>query len=238
MRLSKRIIGTVAYLGGLPSTFESFTWAWGQLVAFNTEFVCDAAQGEIIHYDKARVSLHDVARNNLATTMLGDWLVQLDTDHSFDPDLVARLVLYADRYGLDVVTANYRHRFGPQGPVLYLWNEDATACVPMTGEFFDPSGEKVVPPVVRIGSAGGGCLFVRRAVFDRIRDELHEDPFTRYDRYGEDHAFFHRCHRLDIPVYALPRVESYHLRIDPMAMADYAVASGVPVLTRDVEGRA
>lgn len=229
MLMKKRTIGTVAYLGGLSTTLEAFTWAWGQLVQFNSEYLCDPFKGEIVHYSKATMTLHDFARNSLVTAMQGEWLLQLDTDHAPEPDLCARMVWAMQKYNLQVVSALYRHKIGAGSPVIYNWDKSGKFAMPISDWDRDVSA-------LQIGTAGGGCLLVRRSVFDRIRIELNESPFTRFEAYGEDHAFFQRCRKLNIPVYALPHVESPHLVVKPLLMADYQVQTGLPMDRQDAEG--
>ena len=224
MLLRKKIIGTCAYLGGLQATLEAFTWAWSQMIQFNTEYVCQP--GELIHLDKATVSLHDFARNSLAERFLGDWLFMTDTDHQFEPDILSRMLYMSNKHKLQVVTAIYRHRAGPGGPVIYQWDEDGVFALPIGN--WDQDVE-----AMQVGSAGAGCLLVYRSVYDRIRKELNEAPFARFSHYGEDHAFFQRCRKLDIPVYALPHVESPHIVIDTLKMKDYDRLD--PAITSRVE---
>lgn len=212
MLYRKRAIGTIAYLGGLPALLESFCWAWGQMVQYNSEYLC--APGEVVHYDRAPVSLHDFARNTLVDRMQGDWLLQFDTDHVFDPDITARLLFAARTFDLPVVVGIYRHKVGAGSPVIYQWNADATQALPIGAWDRDAR-------VIEVGTAGGGCLLVRRAVFDRIRAELKQLPFARMDNLGEDHSFFRRCKTLGIPVHVLPRVEAPHLAVRPLEMVDY-----------------
>jgi len=214
MLMRRRAIGTVAYLGGLPALLEPFCWAWSQLVQYNAEYLCEP--GEYVHYDRATVSLHDVARNMLVDRMAGDWLLQLDTDHIFEPDLAARMVSHMRTYDLQVAVGLYRHKHPPSTPVIYNWNADATFALPI-GDWDRESGIRAL----QIGTAGGGCLMVKRSVFDRIRTELQEQPFTRFQAFGEDHAFFKRCHALGIPVHALVNVEAPHLALRSMPMTDY-----------------
>jgi hypothetical protein len=66
--------------------------------------------------------------------------------------------------------------------------------------------------LVRVDAIGAGTLFVRRRVFDRIRDELGEAPFATSARWqGEDIAFFDRLRRLGIPAWLDTRIETGHL---------------------------
>jgi hypothetical protein len=234
MILGRKTIGTVAYLAGLPAVLEEFAWSWSQMIQYNAELLCTEKQ--IVHYDRARISDHAPARNSLVSRFLGDWLVQLDTDHCFEPDLVARLVRTADEYGIDVLTAIYQLRSHPYAPLLFRWvGEDTETTIPLVQPMLvnDPSRLRVC----RIGSAGAGCLFVRRSVFERI-GAIGESAFDRIHPLSEDHSFFLRCKRLDIKVWAAPGIQCHHLRVSPVT-PDMLDSSGfMPDESAQVEGYA
>jgi len=214
MILKKNIIGTIAYMGGLPANLEAFTWSWGQLIQYNTEYVCNPNNAEIIHQVKATVSLHDFARNSIVRQMKGDWLWMTDMDHQFEPDTLARMLFFMSKFDLQVVTALYRHRAEPGCPVIYQWDDEGLYAMPIGNWDQDVD-------VLEVGSAGGGCLLVKKEVFDRIKGELKEEPFERFAHYGEDHAFFKRCHKLGIKVHALTKVESPHIQVQTLQMKDF-----------------
>lgn len=216
MLYKKNIIGTVGYMGGIPAVLEPFCWAWGQMIQYNSEYLCQP--GEIVNYIKATVSLHFFARNSLVEGMKGDWLLMLDTDHAFDPDIVVRMLDYMNKYDAQVVTAMYRHKSDPGGPVIYNWDEKGFA-VPIA-DWVDENGNRNLN-AFQIDSAGGGCLLVRREVFKRIDSELKEKPFDIISGFGEDHSFFKRLEKLKIPAYALLNVESPHLQIQKLTMDNY-----------------
>lgn len=215
MLYKKDIVGTVGYLGGLPALLEAFCWAWGQMVQFNSEYLCKP--GEIVHYIKATASLHFFARNSLVEQMKGDWLLMLDTDHAFDPDLVVRMLDGMNSIDAQVVTALYRHKSDPGGPVIYNWDENGFA--EPIGSWEGEGGKKL--NAIRIDSAGGGALLVKREVFKRIREELGEKPFDIIPGFGEDHSFFKRLQKLKIPAYALVDIESPHLQVQKLTMSNY-----------------
>lgn len=215
--LGNQPIGTIAYLGGLPAVLEPFCWAWGQMIQANSELL--AGPGQYVHYDKATVSLHSFARNSLVERFLGDWLLMLDTDHAFEPDLAVRLVTLLTVYrefNVGVISGIYCHRAGPRSPVIYQWNKDGTGLLPI-GDWDVESH----PRLIQVGSAGGGALLVRRWVYDRIRTELHEDPFEIHKPFGEDHSFFYRLRTLEIPAYAAMQVESPHLEVRAFGLDDF-----------------
>lgn len=214
MIFGRKPIGTVAYLGGLPCVLQTFAWCWGQMVQHNQELLCNA--DSYVHLARSTFSDHGPARNSLVSSFLGDWLIQFDTDHEFEPDITRRLVDLANEMQIDVLSAVYQFKSLPYLPVLYQWIQL-------------PDGKQGLQPMatwprdaraLQIGSAGGGCLFVRRKVFDRIVSELKEQPFDRRDGFSEDHSFFLRCRLLEIKCYAAMQVHSNHLRIAPVTLSD------------------
>jgi hypothetical protein len=195
-------IGTIGYLGGVMSVPEPFCFALSQLVCFTHEALCQP--GQSIHIERTRLSLHDYARNDLVSRMRGDWLLMLDTDLTFEPDLAARLVRFLELRDLDVVTGCYGFKGEPHFPVAYLHEpkSDRHELIAQWDQKLD---------LVPVDSAGGGTLLIRRRVFERITRELHENPFDRYAGKGEDHSFFIRCRKLGIQPYWAPRCEAGHL---------------------------
>jgi hypothetical protein len=222
-----RPIGTVAYLGGVPAVLEEFCWSWGQLIQYNTEYVCQP--GELIHYDRARASFHAFARNMLAARMMGDWLLMLDTDHQFEPDVLARLLHRMQRYGLEVVTGIYQFRGPPHSPVLYVWDAES--------QLYQPLGDwDRSVPLFPVAASGAGCLLVRRSVLDRIRTELGEGPFDIRPPLSEDLSFFQRLHELGVQGYCDSRIECHHLRASPLSLADYQVDPRSLAPRQDAQG--
>lgn len=215
-----RIVGTIGYMGGIMAVPEPFCWAFAQMVNFSQTALCEP--GERIHLAHSRFALHDVARNEIAGKMFGDWLLMLDTDMQFEPDFAARLVNVMYRYDLDVVTGIYCFKSPPSAPVLYCHNAELDRY-----EIIGDWNRTV--ELFEIGAAGAGCLLIRKRALERIRDELQENPFNREGRYGEDHSFFRRLRKLGIKAYCAWKVEAGHLRFQPVGLADYQ-AEGRPIV--------
>ncbi|MEM3040421.1 MAG: glycosyltransferase [Nitrososphaerota archaeon] len=207
MIYANKPIGTIGYLGGIMAVPEAFAWSWGQLIQYNTEYLC--RPGEYVHYVRSKISLHDVARNSLVDQMLGDWLLMLDTDHSFDPDLASRMLNRLEQYDIDVLVGAYTSKSPPYVPILYVWSDDVG---------FQHIGKMEGAGIYRIDAAGAGCLMARRHVFDRIRDELGEAPFSRTPPFGEDMSFFLRLKKLGIGVWVDPSIECHHLEVRPTSL--------------------
>jgi hypothetical protein len=214
-----KCIGTISYMGGVMGLPEPFCWSWSEMRHFTQEAIC--GPHEYIHAERATVSLHSAARNYLAATMRGEWLLMLDTDLTFDADLCARMVNTMRLYQIDVLTGLYCFKAPPHNPVLYWWNPE-TEKAEIIGSIED---DGCGPRIFEVGAAGGGCLMIRRSVFDRIRKELGEQPFDHVPNkhikgaaMGEDHSFFHRCRQLDIKAYCAWDIHAYHLSnqgVDP-----------------------
>lgn len=211
MLLGKKPIGTIAYLGGVPAVLEEFCFSFAQMMQYNAEFLC--GPNEYIHLDRAKVSFHAFARNRLADNMRGDWLLMLDTDHQFEPDLCHRLLDRMDRCNVDVIAGVYAYKNPPHLPTLYHWNENDG--LEQIGKW---EGRATL---FECGSAGAGALMVRRKVFDRIEEELKEGPFSVIHPWGEDHSFFSRLKKLGIKAYFDPRIEAKHLAVKPVSIHDY-----------------
>jgi hypothetical protein len=212
MLLGRKPIGTITYLGGLPAVLERFCWSFAQLLVHSQETLC--SPDEFIHADRAAISDHGPARNGLAARFLGDWLLMLDADHAFEPDLLVRLLHRMDANGLDVMTGFYQFKSPPYSPVLFL-RQGENKFVHAIAKW--PDGSEIL----KVDSAGAGCLLVRRKVFDRIRVELKEEPFNRVEGLSEDHSFFWRLHLLKIPAWCDFRVECNHLAIKAITQTDY-----------------
>lgn len=214
---TKQTIGTIAYLGGVPAVLEEFCWAWAQLAQFNADYLC--RPNERIFYTRAKVSDHAFARSMLAATMQGDWLLMLDADHQFEPDLAARLVDEFQKNDLDVLSGFYTYRQPPHAPVWFI--RDGRGDLRPLGAWDAPDGAgRYLTP---IDSAGGGCLLIRRRVFERMQAELKEQPFAHRGSFSEDHSFFDRCRALQIQAYGCPMIESPHLTVHAVGAADFHV---------------
>ena len=220
-------IGTVGIMAGVWAVPVDFAWSFAMMVQHNAEAMCEP--GKYVHYARATMSYHSFARNFLAQSFLGDWLLMLDTDHVFDPDIAVRMVHRMEAIDADVLTGVYQYKSPPHGPVVYTKVEgEERGYAPIT-DWKVPEGG-----LIRVYSAGGGCLLVRRRVFDRIEKELGEQPFMERDGMSEDHSFFKRLELLGISAFCDFRIQSPHLTTRTITLDDYdrvGIASGDFVLT-------
>lgn len=205
--VGKKTIGTVAYLGGVMSLPAPFVHSWQQMIEYSNEYIINP--DERIEYTRATVSYHSFARNSLVDQMKGDWLLQLDTDISFDPDLLGRMVNMLEKFNVDVLAGIYLYKSEPHPPVAYAYDPKKKSKV-ILGDW----DRKADLQLLR--SAGAGCLLVRKSVFDKIKSASNCSPFDIYvDKDGsplsEDHSFFERCWDLKIPVYGTVEIMANHL---------------------------
>lgn len=212
MLIIKKPIGTVSYMAGIWATPEVFTRSWGRMIQYNNEYLCET--GQYVDQIFPDSSYHATARNYLAAAFQGDWIWMTDTDHAFDPDIVCRMLALMNDYRIDVLTGVYRYKNFPHLPTIYWFNEKSNGFSVIAE--LDPNA-----PVQQIDCAGGGCLLVRKSVFQRIATELKQQPFDIIPPWSEDFSFFYRCRQLGIKVFAAPNIESRHLIHKEITSNDY-----------------
>lgn len=200
MAVHKKAIGTVGIMWS-DMVSSQFMHALMQMLVYSQANLCKP--GEFIHVNWARASYHELGRNQLVDEMEGDWLLQLDTDHVFGPDLLERLLFYKNREKASVISGIYCYKMPPYGPVANVWGPDGRV-IPIGA--WHPDTE-----VLQVGPVGGGCLLVDRKVFDAIKHGMNQAPFHIIPGLSEDYSFCKRCKDLNIPVHLAMKVESHHL---------------------------
>lgn len=166
-----------------------------------------------LHYTSAPVSYHEMARKHLVDTFLGDWILMLDTDHSFSPDILLRMLDLKTKYKTRVLSAIYQYKHPPHSPVAGLWRPDGKPT-PLID--WDRRGD-----IVDVGTVGAGCLLIDRSVFDEIKKKLKEDPFQLRAGLSEDYSFCDRCRELEIPVSLALQIECHHVVRSVLSIQDY-----------------
>lgn len=196
--------GTIAYIGGFMCPPEPFCFSLAQMAVFAQESLC--LPGQFVHIARSRYGKHDFARNELAEKMLGDWLFFVDADHEFEPDLLSRLMTQMVRHNLDVVCGLYCYKDQSESPVLYMQTTG--------GDYEVIANFDKTKDLVKADSTGGGCLLIRRTVFERIKNELGQKPFSKIGGLGEDHSFCMRLKQLGIPLHCAWKIRAGHIRFD------------------------
>jgi Glycosyl transferase family 2 len=217
MLIYRQPIGSMAYLGGTQMLLEPFSWSFLQCAIYSQEFSC--LPGQYIHVTRSTSSDRSAARNSLYRSMLGEWLWMSDSDHQFEPDILARMLAVFEQLKpngerIDVLTAVYRYKVPPYIPVLYHYD-------PPTGKHCHIAELDWSQPLRRIDCAGAGCIMIRRCAMDRVASELHESPFDETDPLSEDFSWFARLRKLGIKAYVAPQIHSHHLIVKPITEEDY-----------------
>lgn len=128
-------------------------------------------------------------RNMLAGHFLGDWLLMIDDDQLFTPDLLIRLLRHFDNDAVDVVVPLILKKKPPHDPALAAERDGSAALwsVPLTDQ-------RGLQPV---DAAGTGVMLVRRRVFERVAHPW----FERNGTIGNDYYFCQKARAAGCGVY-------------------------------------
>ncbi len=227
--IGKRPVGTIGYISG-KMVSEEFMWSLMQMQAMSYEYFLQP--GTYLHIDHSTVSGQVIARNELVAKMQGDWLLQLDSDHTFEPDLLFKMMRLFEAQNLDVLTGLYCFREPPHNPVLYQYHDGQYKNIVDWGG----DGEAQLLP---IDAAGAGCLLVRRRVFDKIRAAHDCMPFCQFGKFTtDDFSFFERCRVLGIKSYCAVQVDFRHMGMSKYGIKDFDKRYAVPVILQTAQALA
>lgn len=217
-------IGTVGYIG-TALNFSQFTQSLAQMVGFSYETFVQP--GQYLHLDSSIATSQIAGRNELVAKMQGDWLIQIDTDHDFEPDLAYRLLQAFEGERLDVLVGYYGYKQAPHNPVLYKYDGEKYRNILAWGD----RSVNLIP----IDAAGGGCLLVRASVFRRMREHFGVMPFDACPPYKtDDFNFFERCRILGIKCWCMPQVECKHLSVTGYGLDDFQSTFAQPQHTHTI----
>lgn len=214
MLIGRKTIGTVAYMGGILSLPELFTKAWGDMIQYNSEYLVQ--QKERILYTRATVSYHAFARNSIIDNMEGEWVLMLDTDIIFEPDILARMLHKMEKYDIGVLACMYPYKAYPYAPVMY------GKAKRNKNTFVLGDWDREVD-VMQIHSAGAGCLLIKKPIIEQIK-KAKQQPFDIIEPFSEDISFFKRLEKLKIKAFCAPNIEIKHLTYRELSIQkDYPV---------------
>lgn len=210
-----KAIGTIGRMWS-DVMYSSFSDSLLEMFQVSEKTLC--GPDEMIFFDKASISWHEGARGQLVERMQGEWLLMVDTDHVFAPDMLIRLLALREKYKAPVISAIYQYKHPPHGPVAGLWTGDKSLA-PLTD--WDREQE-----VLEVGAVGAGALLVDRKVYGKIQRELGEAPFSITEGLSEDYSFCRRCRELKIPVYLATNVQCHHTIRTVLDLEDYTPPPG------------
>lgn len=169
-----------------------------------------------------------------------DWLLFLDSDMTFDPDLVERLLEHADPVEAPIV-GGLCFGFDENGdvqPTLYGLLGDENDAQHMDVVRFH---EWTPDAMYQVAATGAACLMVHRRVLEVMRDFPHPSGRVGFDDaypwfqemkhngkpVGEDIAFCWRAIQAGFPVYVNTAVQLGHVKTRVLTMESYFLSRGL-----------
>lgn len=153
-------------------------------------------------------SLIYTSRNTLATRAIqteADYVLWLDSDMVFEPDLLERLMKTLTENDLDIVTGMYFRRVQPYSPVLF---KDLTL---IRDTFFEWSEFKEVPSdLFEVAGCGFGCVLMKTDAFFDVQSKF-GNMFAPIGNTGEDLAFCWRARECGYKVWCDPSIICGHV---------------------------
>lgn len=153
-------------------------------------------------------SLIYTSRNALATQAIqvdADYVLWLDSDMVFEPDLLERMVDVLQKNNLDILTGLYFRRVPPYTPVLFdtLEIRDDKTC--MWTEFTE-----IPNTLFKVGGCGFGCVLMTTEVFYDVQSKF-GNMFAPFDNTGEDLAFCWRARQCGFDIWCDPSIICGHV---------------------------
>lgn len=155
-------------------------------------------------------SLIYTSRNDLATMSIqmdADYVLWLDSDMVFDPDVMERMFKTLKDNDLDILTGLYFRRVPPYTPVLFDKLE-----IDWNTKVCDFSEFKEIPDkLFEVGGCGFGCVLMKTDVFFDVQSKF-GNMFAPEANNGEDIAFCCRARECGYKIYCDPSIIFGHVR--------------------------
>ncbi len=156
-----------------------------------------------------------------------DWLLFIDTDMTFEPTMLDRMMEHADREKVPVLGG------------LCFGGRPGSKIFPTVYEEYEDDGHLTLRPaayypkdqLVRVGGTGAACLLVHRQVFAAMAEPYPvgfgtfqngaKNPYPwfvegltgpRGEQYGEDIAFCKRLRHMGVPVHVHTGIKLGHIK--------------------------
>ncbi len=173
-------------------------------------------------------SLIYTSRNDLATKAVkigADYVLWLDSDMTFDPDILVRMYKTLTENKIDILTGLYFRRVPPYSPVLF----DKLEMTDEGCEWTDYK-DKPLPDgrLFEVGGCGFGCVFMTTQVFFDVQGTF-KDMFGPINRVGEDLSFCWRARQCGYKIICDPSIICGHVGyavIDDRFYKEYNEATG------------
>lgn len=167
-----------------------------------------------------------LTRNKVVARFLYDtpksqWLWFVDTDMTFDPDILARLLKAANPLTKPVVggLCFAADTFGGQiKPTLFTGDDPE-----------DILWDYPRDTMQKVWATGAACLLIHRSVLERMAEHYTPAPWFADEIAGgkmrsEDRTFCARLAELGIPLYVHTGIRLGHSKVKPVTEADYLAA--------------
>lgn len=138
-----------------------------------------------------------------AYTIDADYILWLDSDMTFPPDTLLRLIKDAEA-GADVVTGLYFRRAAPYTPVLF---KEHTGQIWTDYNDYKDKGDEPFP----VAGCGFGCVLTSKTVMIDVILNSQGRPFDPKDGQGEDLAFCDRATSLGYKIVCDPTIKCGHV---------------------------
>lgn len=154
------------------------------------------------------------ARNKLMLKALekeADYILWLDSDMKFPPDILLKLLEDAEQ-GMEYVCGLYFKRQLPTSPVIaksITWEQDKnTGIVTHGAELYTdyPKDE-----VFEIAGSGFGCVLTKTSLILECAEKFATSPFDPLPQLGEDYSFCWRAGMISKKLYCDSRVKVGHV---------------------------
>ena len=153
-------------------------------------------------------SLIYTSRNNLALKaiqMEADYVFWMDSDMTFQPDTLVRMMKTLQDNRLDILTGLYFRRVPPYTPVLFDKLDIKHDSICSWTEFHEiPDG------LFEVGGCGFGCVLMNAGVFLDVQSK-HGNMFAPIANNGEDIAFCWRARDCGYKIYCDPSIICGHV---------------------------
>ena len=205
--MSKILIGTPFKDGAQDAFIKSLV----DMVLFTQ------ARGHEIEFTNEHGGLYDARDRICQRTMREhfDYMLQIDSDMTFPPDALCRLL---DR-NVDVITGVYVGKQEHHKPVLFTeLHKDDENCGPYGLKH--GLNELMKNDLFEVAGCGAGFLLVKEHIIRIMRIHLHE-WFKPYAGLGEDVSFCQRCTELGIKIFADKSIPMGHTKYIEYTLEDW-----------------
>lgn len=206
-----------------PSLIKPFALSLINLIRFFDRWVADnGIETELIVISADAGGIDDM-RNTIAEQAIEngcDYIFWTDTDQTFPPDCLPRLLGYCERDGYEAVTGLYTHKYPPYLPHAY------PKLVEENQKFALPTSFPLNQPFI-VEGAGFGCLLMKTSVFERVSKPYFTMRFEAGKMVeGEDLPF---CIRAKMKMLLDPSVRCGHLRMAQFGIQEFIKTNEIEV---------